>query len=67
MTCIGFALGLAYLTCTQSVAAPTGRLPFCETMRQTIAGGKIRPSRSDTRKTKEDADAINAVYDRNCR
>lgn len=66
MTCIGFALGFAYLTCTLPQAAPTGKAPFCEVMQKTL-GGKFKPSRQDTRLTKADADALNAAYDRDCR
>jgi len=65
MTCIGIAVGFAYLLCSQPAAAPSGRAPFCQVMDQ--SGGKIRPSRSDTRLTKERADTLNAQYDALCR
>lgn len=65
-TCIGVALGIVYMTCTQPVVAPTGKAPFCETMQRAVQGGKLRPSRQDTRGTKEDVDAINSAYDRLC-
>ncbi len=64
VTCIGFALGFAMLKCTTPDVAPTGKAPFCEVMNQ--SGGKIRPSRNDTRGTKERADTLNAQYDRRC-
>lgn len=67
MNCVGIALGFAYLTCTDPTPAPTGKAPFCETMQRAIQGGKLRPSRQDTRGTKEDVDAVNAAYDRLCR
>jgi hypothetical protein len=66
LTCTGIALGFVWMQCTGPDAAPTGKATFCKTMERAIAGGKIRPSRKDTRETKEQADALNAAYDRDC-
>lgn len=65
MTCIGFALGFAYLTCTQPVQAPTGKAPFCEVIRQ--AGGNLKPSRRDTPESAKYLNRVRAAYDRECR
>jgi hypothetical protein len=64
ITCTGFAFLVAHLTCAVPAAAPTGTASFCKVMEQ--AGGKIRPSRSDTRETKAHANLLNAAYDRDC-
>jgi hypothetical protein len=66
MTCIGFALGFAYLTCTQPVQpAPTGKAPFCDVVRQ--AGGALKPSRKDTPESAKYLNRVRAAYDRECR
>jgi hypothetical protein len=66
MTCIGFAIGFAYLTCTQPIQpAPTGKAPFCEVVRQ--AGGVLRPSRKDTTESARYMNRLRAVYDMECR
>jgi hypothetical protein len=66
MTCIGFALGFAYLTCIQPIQpAPTGKAPFCEVVRQ--AGGALRPSRKDTPESARYMNRLRAAYDRECR
>lgn len=66
MFCYGIAAGVLLAWCNVAGApAPTGKAPFCAVMDQ--SGGKIRPSRADTRLTKERADIINAQYDRDCR
>lgn len=65
MTCIGFALGIAYLTCKQPVQpAPTGKAPFCETVRQ--AGGPLRPSRKDTSESARYLNRLRAAYEKEC-
>lgn len=65
MTCIGFALGFAYLTCTQHVApAPTGKAPFCEVVRQ--AGGALKPSRKDTPESARYMNRLRAAYEKVC-
>lgn len=65
ITCKGIAFIIVSMTCQMPEAAPTGKAPFCQVMDQ--GGGKIRPSRRDTRETKERADILNAQYDRDCR
>lgn len=66
MTCIGFALGFAYLTCTQQVQpAPTGKAPFCEVVRQ--AGGALRPSRKDTPESARWMNRLRAAYNADCK
>lgn len=66
MTCIGFALGFAYLTCTQPVQpAPTGKAPFCEVVRQ--AGGPLRPSRKDTPESARYINRLRAAHDAGCK
>jgi hypothetical protein len=65
MTCIGFALGLAYMTCTTPPAAPTGRAPLCEVVRQ--AGGPLKPSRRDTVETARHLNRIAAAYKAVCK
>jgi hypothetical protein len=62
MTCIGFALGFAYLTCTQP--APTGKAPFCAVVRQ--AGGVLRPSRKDTTESARYMNRLRAAFEREC-
>lgn len=65
-TCIGFALGFAYLTCTQPVQpAPTGKAPFCKVIEQ--AGGNLKPSRKDTPESAKYLNRVRAAYDRECR
>lgn len=65
MNCIGFALGFAYLTCTQAVQpAPVGSAPFCQVVRQ--AGGVLRPSRKDTPESARYMNRVRAAYDREC-
>lgn len=66
MTCMGFALGFAYLTCTQTVPpAPTGKAPFCDVMRQ--AGGVLRPSRKDTAESARYMNRLSAAYKQDCK
>jgi hypothetical protein len=66
MVCIGFALGFAYLTCTQPVQpAPTGKAPFCEVVRQ--AGGVLRPSRQDTPESARYMNRLAAAYSATCK
>lgn len=66
MTCIGFALGFAYLTCTQPVEpAPTGKATFCKVIEQ--AGGSLKPSRKDTPESAKYLNRVRAAYDRECR
>jgi hypothetical protein len=65
MTCIGFALGLAYMTCTAPPAAPTGRAPFCQVIRQ--AGGVLKPSRRDSVDSARYMNRVRAAYDKGCR
>lgn len=64
-TCIGFALGFAYLTCTQPVAAPTGQAPFCGVIQQ--AGGAKKPSRRDTHESAQYMNRLAAAHARDCR
>lgn len=64
MTCIGFALGLAYMTCTLPQAAPTGRAPFCKVVQQ--AGGALGPSRRDTAESARYMNRIAAAYRAEC-
>lgn len=69
MNCVGLALGLLCVgisSGSNTGAAPTGKAPFCEVMQRAVQGGKLRPSRQDSRSTKEDADAVNAAYDSLC-
>jgi len=65
MTCIGFALGLAYMTCTLPKEAPTGKAPFCNVVRQ--AGGPFRPSRKDTPESALYMNRIAAAYKADCK
>lgn len=66
MTCMGFALGFAYLTCTQPAPpAPTGKAPFCEVVRQ--AGGNKLPSRKDTDESARYMNRLSAAYKQDCR
>jgi hypothetical protein len=66
MTCIGFALGFAYLTCTMHPQpAPSGRAPFCEVVRQ--AGGALRPSRKDTPESARYMNRLAAAYNATCK
>lgn len=65
MICIGFALGLAYMTCTLPQQAPTGRAPFCNVVRQ--AGGALRPSRKDTLESARYMNRIAAAYQADCK
>lgn len=68
MTCIGFALGFAYLTCTQPVQpAPTGKAPFCELIRYAGRGEAKKPSRRDTGESAEYMNRVRAAYDKECR
>jgi hypothetical protein len=65
MTCIGLALGFAYLTCAQPIQpAPTGKAPFCEVVRQ--AGGVLLPSRKDTPESARYMNRLRAAYGREC-
>lgn len=64
MTCIGFALGIAYMTCILPQAAPTGRAPFCHVIQQ--AGGALKPSRKDTLESARYLNRVRAAYDREC-
>ena len=65
MTCYGFALGFAYLTCTQSVqSAPTGKAPYCDVIRQ--AGGVLKPSRKDTAESARYMNRLSAAYKVDC-
>lgn len=65
MTCIGFALGLAYMTCTVPPAAATGKAPLCQAIRQ--AGGVKRPSRKDTAESAQYMNRIAAAYGADCK
>lgn len=66
MTCIGFALGLAYMTCTQPLQpAPTGKAPLCQVMRQ--AGGPKLPSRKDTDESAQYMKRLSAAYKADCK
>jgi hypothetical protein len=64
VTCIGFALGIAYMTCTLPHAAPTGKAPFCQVVRQ--AGGALKPSRKDTPESTRYMNRIAAAYRADC-
>ena len=61
VTCIGFALGLLIAKCEIPEVAPTGRASFCAVMER--RGGKLKPSRKDTRETLWNIEELNAVYD----
>lgn len=68
MTCIGFALGFAYLTCQQQVQpAPTGKAPFCEVVRQAGRGQPLKPSRRDTTESAQYMNRIAGAYNAECR
>lgn len=62
MTCIGFALGFAYLTCKTVEPAPTGKAPFCEVVRYAGRGSAKKPSRKDTTESAEYMNRIAAAY-----
>lgn len=66
MTCIGFALGFAYMTCNMPVQpAPTGKAPFCQVVNQ--AGGVLKPSRKDTQESARYMNRIAAAYRADCK
>lgn len=66
MTCIGIALGIFWAICTAPVQpAPTGKAPFCETVRQ--AGGPLRPSRKDTPESARYMNKLRAAHDADCK
>lgn len=68
MTCIGFAIGFAYLTCTTPVQpAPTGKAPFCEVVRHAGRGQAVKPSRNDTPESAQYMARIAAAYEMECR
>lgn len=60
LTCKGFALLFAMMTC-QPADMPAGKASFCDVMNQ--SGGAFYWSRNDTRSTKARADKLNAQYD----
>lgn len=64
MTCIGFALGIAYMTCTLPQAAPTGKATFCKVIQQ--AGGVLKPSRKDTPESARYMNRIAAAHKADC-
>lgn len=61
ITCIGFALGLMIAKCKMPEVAPTGRASYCAVMNR--RGGKLKPSRKDTKDTLWNIEELNAVYD----
>ncbi len=65
MTCIGFALGFAYLVCTPPQSAPTGKAPLCDVVRQ--AGGALKPSRKDTPESARYMNRIASAYRADCK
>lgn len=67
MTCIGFAFGFAYLTCTQQVQpAPTGKAPFCDVVRHAGRGQPLKPSRRDTEESARYMNRLRAAYEKGC-
>lgn len=68
ITCIGFALGLAYMTCSAPVQpAPTGKAPFCEVVRYAGRGEARRPSRKSETEDARYMNRIRAAYDAGCK
>lgn len=68
MTCIGIALGLVYMTCTAPPAAPTGKAPLCDVVRQAARGGPaLKPSRRDTTESADYMNRIAAAYKADCK
>lgn len=65
MTCFGVALGIFWATCTPPAAAPTGKAPFCDVVRQ--AGGALRPSRKDTTESAQYMNRLSAAYRQDCK
>jgi hypothetical protein len=64
ITCIGFALGFAFLKCTTPDAAPSGRAPYCDVINQ--AGGAKKPSRKDTLESALYMKQLHAAWAANC-
>lgn len=68
ITCIGFALGFAYMTCKTPVQpAPTGNVRFCELVRHAGRGGAMLPSRKDTTGSARYMNRIAAAYKAACK
>jgi hypothetical protein len=68
VTCMGFALGFAYMTCTMPVQpAPTGRAPFCRVIQQAGDGKAELPSRKDTTRSARYMNRIAAAYKAACK
>lgn len=59
---IGMLMG--HMTCEAPPAAPTGRAPFCQVVRQ--AGGALKPSRKDTPESARYMNRIAAAYGADC-
>lgn len=65
MFCIGIAAGILVAHCTlPAQAAPTGKAPYCEVVRQ--AGGVVRPSRKDTPESARYMNRLAAAHAKDC-
>lgn len=65
MICTGIAIGFVYMVCKEPPAAPTGRAPFCQVIRQ--AGGPKKPSRRDTGESAAYMNRIAAAHKADCK